>query len=75
MGWGTRSWDDVSHFLGGSRPDCCSREMSGGLEMFVLDGVNTWSLDGSGSGSFYRGPIHLIHGWTLSMGSIPGTAH
>ncbi len=65
LGWGTRSWDDVSHFLGGSRHGRCSRAMTGGLEMCVLDDVNVKSFTGSGCGSFYRGPLHWIRGWGL----------
>jgi hypothetical protein len=53
----------------------CSRAMAGGLEMCVLDVVNVRSFPGSGCGSFYRGPLHWIHGWGLSMGSIPGVTH
>jgi hypothetical protein len=37
LGWGLRSWDDVSHFLGGSRHGRCSRAMARGLEIRVLD--------------------------------------
>jgi hypothetical protein len=37
LGWGTRSSDDV----GGSRHGGCSRVMTRGLEMRVLDGVRT----------------------------------
>jgi hypothetical protein len=75
LGWGSRSWDTVSHFLGGTCHGRCSRTMTRGLEMFVLDDDNTRSLPGSGCGSFHRGPLNWIHGWGLSMGSIPGSAH
>jgi hypothetical protein len=75
LGWGARSWDDVSHFLGGSSHGRCSHTMVGGLEIRVLDDVNTWSLVGSGCGSFWRGPLHWIHEGGLPMGSIPGTSH
>ncbi len=75
MGWGPSSSDEVIHFLGGSRYDRCSRVMSRGFEIRFLDGVNVWSLVGSGCESFCRGPIHWIHGWGLSMGSIPGVTH
>ncbi len=61
MGWGARSSDDVSHFLGGSRHGRCSRVMTRGLEMCVLDDVKVWSLAGSGCESFSRGPLHWIH--------------
>jgi hypothetical protein len=49
--------------------------MTRGLEIRVLDVVNVRSLAGSGCESFYRGPLHWMHGWGLSMGSIPGTSH
>jgi hypothetical protein len=75
--WGARSWDrdDVSHFLGGSCQGRCSRVMTRGLEMRVLDGVNTWSLAGFGCGTFCRGPLHWIYSWGLYMGSIHGLSH
>ncbi len=49
--------------------------MARGLEKRVLDDVNEWPLTGSGCGSFWRGPLHWIHGWGLPMGSIPTAAH
>ena len=68
MGWRTRSSDDVSHFLGGTRHGRCSRPVARGLEMCALDGVITRSLAGFGCGSLCRGPLHLDHGWGLTVG-------
>jgi hypothetical protein len=51
-----------SHFLGGTRHGRCSRVMTRGIEIRVLDCVNPRSLAGSGCESFLKG---------LSMGSIP----
>ncbi len=44
--------DNVSHILVGAHHGCCSRAVTRGLEMCVLDVVNTRSLAGSGYGSF-----------------------
>ena len=69
--------DDVSHFLGGSRHSRCSRTMSRGLEILVLDTVNTRSLRWFWVESFLillQGPLYWIRGWGLSMGSIPGAS-
>ncbi len=54
MGWGVRSSDDIGHILvwGVSRHGRCSREVTGGFEMCVPDGVNTRSLAGFGCESF-----------------------
>jgi hypothetical protein len=65
----------VSHFLGGSCHGRCSRVMTGGLEMCVLDGVNEWSITGSGCGSFCMGPLYWIHELGLFLGPIPGAVH
>jgi hypothetical protein len=57
--------------------------MTRGLEICVLDDVNTSSLDGSGCEYFCRGPLHLdlwmvtvygIYPWvnTLVMGNLKG---
>ena len=63
VSWGgdseLRSSDDVSQFLGGSRHGRCSRAMTSGLEMCVLDDVNTWSVPGSGCESFWRGQLYI----------------
>ena len=66
--WGTRFSDDVSHILVGVHHGCCSRVVTRGLEMRVLDGVNARSFTGSGCGSFSRGPLHWIRGWGLAYG-------
>ena len=55
--WGTGLSDDVSHIQFGTRHGRCFRVMTRGLEMCVLDGVNTRSLIGSGCESFSRGPL------------------
>ncbi len=39
--WGTRSSDDVSHFLGGTHHGRCVHTMTRGLEIRVLDGDDT----------------------------------
>jgi hypothetical protein len=78
---GSRFWNDVSHFLGGSHHGCCSRVMVRGLEIRVLDGVNTWSLAGSGcdlEGSTaqdsWMGTVYGIYPWgsSLVMGNLIG---
>ncbi len=50
--------------------------MGRGLEMRVLDGVNTCSLAVSGCASFYRGQLLWIRGWDclwdLSLGRHTG---
>ena len=46
--WGARFSDDVSHILVGVHHGCCSRAVTRGLEMSVLDGVKARSLAGSG---------------------------
>jgi hypothetical protein len=46
LGWGARSSDDVSHFLGGTRRGRCSRTMVKGLEKCVsmgsIPGTTHW---------------------------------
>jgi hypothetical protein len=65
LGWFS---DDVNHILVEVHHGCCSRAVTRGLEMCVLDVVNAWSFTGSGLGSFCRGPLHWIHGWGLAYG-------
>ncbi len=45
-----------------------------GLEMRVLDGVNTWSLIRPGHESSV-GSTQLIRRWGLFRGSAPGSVH
>jgi hypothetical protein len=52
LGWGFRSSDEVSHFLGGTRHGRCVRVMTRGFEMCVLHGVNVCSLPSSRCESF-----------------------
>jgi hypothetical protein len=46
-----------------------------GFEIRVLDDVNMRLFVTSGCESFYRGPLHWICGWGLSIGDIPGSEH
>ena len=61
----------------------CSRSVTGGLEMCVLDGVSTRSLTGFGCESLWQGSVALgfqmgtaqgIYPWviTLVMGNLMG---
>ena len=70
--WGTRFSDDVSHILVGDHHGCCSRAVARGLEMCVLDGVNTRSFAGSGWGSYLQGSVALDHLWDLCLDKYTG---
>ena len=74
MGVGTS--DDVSHILLGARNGRCASEMSGGLEMRVLEGANARSVAGSGCESFAgvrcTGFVDGDCPWDLSLGQSPG---
>ena len=64
--------DNVSHILVGAHHGCCSRVVTRGLEIRVLDGVNVRSLAGSGYGSFAVVRFIGFMDGGLPMGSIPG---
>jgi hypothetical protein len=53
----------------------CSRVMTRGLEMRVLDGVNAWSLASLGWESFAGVRCTGFANGGLPMGSILGSAH
>jgi hypothetical protein len=65
----------VSYTWFGVHHGRCFRVMTRGIEIRVLDDVNTRSFPGSGCESFCRDQIHWIRRWGLSMGSIPGSCH
>jgi hypothetical protein len=71
LGWGARSPDDVSHFLGGTCHGRCSRTVVRGLEMCALDGVSTPSLAGFGCRSLCRGPLRLDSRMGTDQGIYP----
>ncbi len=52
----------------------CSRAMTGGLEMRVLDGANTRSLIPPGHESSVRS-TQFIRRWGLLRESVPGSVH
>ena len=64
--------DNVSHILVGLCHGCCSRAMARGLEMYVLDDVNTQSLAGSGYESFAVVRYTGFMDGALPMGSMSG---
>ena len=75
---GGSGWDSLITqvtFRFGTCHGRCSRVITRGLEMCVLDGVNTCSLPGSGCESFCRGQCHWIRAWGLTTGSIPESVH
>jgi hypothetical protein len=61
-----------SHILVGTRHGCCSRAMTRGLEIRVLDGVNARSLAGPGYESFAVVRYTGFMDGDLSMGSLSG---
>ena len=58
--WGSRSSDDIVTFWVVTLHGRCSRVMTSGLEIRVIDGVNTWSLIGPGYESSERS-VQLFH--------------
>ena len=64
--------DNVSHILVGEHHGCCSRAVTRGLEMRVLDDVNARSLPGSGYESFAVVRYTGFMDGGLPMGSMPG---
>ena len=70
--WWVRISDDVSHILVGVCHGRCVRASEGGLEMSVLEDVNTWSVAGSGCESFQGVRCtRFVNGdcpWDLSLG-------
>ena len=64
--------DDVSHILLGTHHGRCTRVMTKGLEMCVLENANTWSIAGSECESFggvrFTGFVDGDCPWDLSLG-------
>ena len=61
--------DDSSHILVGSSHGRCFRTMTRGIEMCVLDGVNTRSLTGSGCESFH-GTTSTRRSWSFDRDTL-----
>ena len=64
--------DNVRHILVGAHHGCCSRAVTRGLEMRVLDDVNARSLSGSGYGSCAVVRYIGFMDGDLPMGSMSG---
>jgi hypothetical protein len=71
--WGARSSDDIVTFLGGTRQGHCSRSMTRGLDMRVLNDVDTQSLISCGCESIAEVRCSsFMNGGGRSMESILG---
>jgi hypothetical protein len=67
-------WEHVGLRLVWGMLGRCSREMTRGLEMRVLEGANTWSLIRPGHESSVRS-AQLIHRWGMLRESVPGSSY